>query len=489
MPTITSTGIGSGLDIETLINKLVALERTPITQLTTQTNKLQTQLSSYGKVQSALATLRDAAAKLTRPDTWAATVATSSDASSVSVTTSSTGGSAATAGNVSVQVSKLATSQTVASKVLPASPGSVGQGSITIELGQWNADQSAFTAKDGVTAITVDIGAGEDQLSQIRDKINAARPGIGATVVTDSNGSRLVLRGNDTGEANGFRVTVNDADGNSGDDTGLSALAFDPSAGINTVNQKLAATNAAATVNGIDISSASNSLTGVVAGLNINLLKTTAGDVSLSVGSDSVGIKKAITDMATAYNSMATLLRDQTKAVPLARGSTDSSQSGPLQGDTTVVSLQNQLRSMVGSSSTLGGSLARLTDIGLEPSATGTLTTNDAKLTAALGNLDNVKQLFMGLDTGNPDNNGLAQRLRSLGDVALGTEGRLSSRQTGLQSRISDNGKRNGELEARVALTETRLRARYTALDTQMAKLTSLSSYVTQQFGSNNNNR
>ncbi len=487
MPTITSTGIGSGLDIESLITKLVSLERTPITQLTTQTSKLQTQLSSYGKVQAALATLRDAASKLTRPDTWAATVASSSDAASVSVTAASTDGTIAAPGSVSVQVAKLASAQTLASKVLPASPASVGQGSITIELGQWNADQSAFTAKDGVTAITVDIGAGEDQLSQIRDKINAARPGIGATVVTDSNGSRLVLRGNETGAANGFRVTVNDADGNNTDDAGLSALAFDPTAGVNAANQKLGASNAAATINGIDISSASNNLTGVVAGLNINLVKTTVGDITLNVASDTTSIKKAITDMATAYNSMATLLRDQTKAVPLARGSTDSSQSGPLQGDTTVISLQAQLRNLVGSSSTLGGSLARLTDIGLEPSAAGTLTTNDTKLTAALGNLDNMKQLFMGLDTGNPDNNGIAQRLRSLGDIALGTDGRLSSRQTGLQSRISDNGKRNGELEARVALTETRLRARYTALDTQMAKLTSLSNYVTQQFGTNNN--
>ena len=489
MATITSTGIGSGLDIETLITKLVALERTPITQLTTQTTKLQTQLSSYGKIQSALANLRDAASKLTRPDTWAATTASSSDASSVSVTSASTDGSIAAAGNVSVQVNKLASAQTVASKVLPASPASVGQGSITIELGQWNADQSAFTAKDGVTAITVDIGAGEDQLTQIRDKINAARPGVGATVVTDSNGSRLVLRGNDTGVANGFRVTVNDADGNNGDDAGLSALAFDPTAGVNIANQKLAAGNAAAIVNGIDISSASNNLTGVVTGLNISLQKTTVGDVSLSVGADTVSIKKAITDMAAAYNGVATLLREQTKAVPLARGSTDASTSGPLQGDTTVVSLQTQLRNLVGSSSTLGGGLARLTDIGLEPSATGTLTTNDTKLTAALGNLDNMKQLFMGLDTNNPDNNGIAQRLRSLGDVALGTDGRLTSRQTGLQSRISDNGKRNNELEARVALTETRLRARYTALDTQMAKLTSLSSYVTQQFGTSSSNR
>eukprot|EP01137_Pigoraptor_chileana_P009316 Opistho-2@57359 len=133
MATITSAGIGSGLDIESLVSKLVASERTPITQLQTRTDGLKTQLSSYGKVQSALATMRDAAAKLTKPDTWGAATASSSDATAVSVTT----GTGAAVGNVSVQVSKLAASQTLSSKVLPASPATIGTGQITIELGKW----------------------------------------------------------------------------------------------------------------------------------------------------------------------------------------------------------------------------------------------------------------------------------------------------------------------------------------------------------------
>ena len=479
MATITSAGIGSGLDIESLISKLVAAERTPINQLATQTSKLQTQLSSFGKVQSALASLRDAAAKLTRPDTWGGSVAASSDASSVTVSaTTSTG----TASSVAVQVSRLATAQSLASKVLPASPAAVGQGSITIELGAWNADQSAFTAKGGVTAITVDIGNGEDQLSQIRDKINAARAGVVASIVTDSSGPRLVMRSSETGEANGFRVNVNDADGNSGDDSGLSALAFDPTAGLNSMTQKLAGGNALAKLNGLDISSATNTLTGVVDGLNITLLKTTTNDVNLSIGPDKDGIKKAVTDFAAAYNAASQLLRDQTKY--------DSSNktAGSLQGDSTAISLQSQLRGLVGASSSLGGSLTRLSDMGLEPGTDGLIKTTDTKLSAALGNLDSLKQLFMGMDTGNPDNNGIAQKIRSFGDLALGTDGRLTSRQAGLQTRISGNGKRGEELEARSALTEARLRARYTALDTQMAKLTGLSNYVTQQFSTSNRN-
>jgi flagellar hook-associated protein 2 len=479
MPTITSLGIGTnGLNIEQLVSGLMAGERRPITQLQKTTTGLKTQLSAYGKVQSALAAMRDAASKLTSPGSWSASVATSSDPTSVSVTA----GSGAAIGNVAVSVSKLAASQTLASRALPASPGVIGTGQITIELGQWNSDQSSFTAKSGTTAVTIDIAAGEDQLSQIRDKINAAGAGVVASIVTDASGSRLAMRSSSTGESNAFRVTVNDDDGNSADDQGLSALAFDPSAGIGSMQQTLAAANAAATLNGLPISSESNTLTEAIDGLSITLLKETTG-VSLTVAQDKDAIKKNITDFATAYNAVASLLREQTKY------DAANKTAGTLQGDSTVVGLQAQLRLIAGGTSTLGGTLTRLADIGLDPGSDGSLKTNTSKLETALGKLDNLKQLFMGLDSGNAANNGLGQQLRSFADEVLGTDGRLSSRQSGLQTRISSNDKREAQLEARVSLTETRLRARYTQLDTQMGKLNGLSGYVSQQLGLMNNNR
>lgn len=474
MATITSLGIGTnGIDVESLVSSLVAGERRPITQLQSQTTGLKTQLSAYGKVQSALAAMRDAASKLTSPSTWGASVASSSDATSVAVTA----GNGAAIGSVSVAVSQLAASQTLASRVLPGSPSTIGTGQITIELGTWNAGQTAFTGKSGVTPITIDIASGEDQLSQIRDKINAAGAGVVASVVTDSSGSRLVMRSTLTGESNGFRVTVADGDGNSADDQGLSALAFDPTAGIGSMEQKQAAKNAIATLNGLAINSESNTLTQAIDGLNITLLKTTSVDgISLTVGQDKEGVKKVINDFATAYNSLASLLREQTKY------DAANKTAGVLQGDATAVGLQSQMRGLASGSTTLGGSLTRLADIGLDPGIDGTLKINTSKLDGALGNLEGLKGLFMGLDSGDAANNGLAQQLRSFADEVLGSDGRLSTRQTGLQARISNNDKREGQLEDRVSLTETRLRARYTLLDTQMGKLNSLSSYVSQQM-------
>jgi flagellar hook-associated protein 2 len=479
MATITSLGIGTnGLDTETLVTQLVQSQRTPIVQLQERTKGLQTQLSAYGKVQSALATLRDAAAKLTRPDSWAASVASSTDATSVAVSA----GTATVAGNFAVSVSKLATSQTVASAALPVSPGTIGTGSITIELGTWDAGQTGFTAKSGATAVTINIAPGEDQLTQIRDKINAAGAGVVASVVTDATGARLVMRSSETGESNGFRVSVTDADLNNTDASGLSALAFDPSAGVTSMTQKLAAGNANAVLNGLDIVSESNSLKNAIDGLDITLLKTTTADVTLSVNPDKEGLKKSINEFATAYNAVIGLMREQTKYDAATKT------AGTLQGDSTVVGLQGQLRNLASGSTSLGGALSRLADIGLDPSADGTLKVNNTKLDKAMGDLDSLKSFFMGLDSGNAANDGLAQQIRRFSDEALNSEGRVTTKQQSLQDRISSNGKREAALELRMEIIEKRMRAQYTALDSTMGKLNSLSTYVSQQMALLNSN-
>jgi flagellar hook-associated protein 2 len=196
----------------------------------------------------------------------------------------------------------------------------------------------------------------------------------------------------------------------------------------------------------------------------------------VAVGQDKDAIKKVISDFTTAYNAVNALLREQTKYDAGAKT------AGPLQGDSTAVGLQNQLRSIIGGTTSLAGSIGRLAQIGLEPGSDGNLTVSDTKLNTALGDLDSVKKLFMGLDSTDSANSGFAQRIRSYIDGALSTDGRVSSKQAGLQKLIDNNNKSIDKLEDRAALTEARLRARYTALDTQMAKLNGLSNYVTQQM-------
>lgn len=467
MATITSAGIGSGLDIESLVSKLVAAERAPITQLSTKIDGLKTELSAFGKVQSALATLRDAASKLTSPSTWGGTLATSSAPTAVAATA----GAGAAIGNVSVQVTQLASAQTLVSgSSYASSTTTVGQGSLTITLGAWGTDAGGgqtFTDKAGGTPVTINIGDGQDTLTGIRDAINASGAGVTASIINDASGARLTLRSTATGETNGFRI---EAGG------GLADLGYDPRVGVTSLIQTLPAQNARALLNGIDVSSESNSLKEAIDGINITLLSTTTVPASVAVSQDKDAIKKIISDFTAAYNAVNALLREQTKY------DSGSKTAGPLQGDSTAVGLQNQLRGIIGGTTSLAGSLGRLAQIGLEPGNDGNLTVSDSKLNTALGDLDSVKKLFMGLDSTDSSNSGFAQRIRSYIDGALSTDGRVSSKQAGLQKLIDNNNKSIDKLEDRAALTEKRLRARYTALDTQMSQLNGLSNYVTQQM-------
>jgi flagellar hook-associated protein 2 len=468
MATISSVGIsGSGLD-ESVITKLMAVERQPITQLSKKTDGLKTQLSAFGKVQSALSTLRDAAAKLTKPDTWGGSLATSSDATAVSVSA----GSGAAVGSYAISVSQLASSQTLAGTTRYASSTAVvGEGSLTIQLGAWGTDtdgNTTFTDKADASAVTINIDASNNTLGGIRDAINAAGAGVTASIVNDTTGSRLVVRSTASGESNGFRI---DAGG------GLADLGYDPRVGVSAMIQTLPAQNARALINGVEVSSESNLLKQAIDGLNITLLKTTSVPASIAVSQDKDSIKKVINDFTTAYNAVNALLREQTKY------DAGSKAAGTLQGDSTAIAVQNQLRAIVGGTTTLSGATGRLAQIGIAAGTDGNLVTTDAKLTTALGDLDTLKTLFMGTDPGgNSSNDGFAQRLRGYADGALSTDGRLSSRQTGLQQQISNNAKRTSELEDRVAQTEQRLRARYNALDKQMGQLSGLSAYVTQQM-------
>ncbi|NCT81795.1 MAG: flagellar filament capping protein FliD [Comamonadaceae bacterium] len=472
MATISSLGLGSGLDVESIISKLVSLDQQPIANLNKKTSGLKTQLSTYGQIQSALSTLRDTSAKLTNPDTWAGTKASVSDATAISVTASS----GAAIGNVSIQVDRLAQAQSLASGSFANATSTVGQGTLTIELGSWDATGTAFTSKAGKTPVTITIGPGQDQLGQIRDQINAANAGVVAAVVTDASGSRLTLTSRDTGETNAFRVTVDDADGNAGDAAGLSQLAYDPSSSITRMSLTLPAVNARAKLNGLDISSETNSLSAAIDGLNILLLKTTP-PVTISVNQDVDAIKKAVSDFTAAYNALNQLLRSQTKYDAATKT------AAPLQGDSSAVSLTARLRGIAGGGTSLGGSLSRLADIGLAPGADGNLAAAGTKLDKALANnLADLKSFFMGVDNTDANNSGFATRFRTLVDQALSVDGTVTTRQKGIQTLIDNNNKRVDQLTDRSAANEARLRAQYAALDTKMGQLSSLSNYMNQQI-------
>lgn len=483
MATISSLGSAAGIDGEAIIKQLLTVESAPKTKVQTENSTLSTNLSTWGRIQSAFAAVRDTANALNKDDFWKATTAKSADDTAVSVTSSTS----STAGNYSVAVQSLAQSQYIASQAYGAKTDVVGEGTLTIELGTFTDNPSAppaatFAAKAAASAVNISIGPGDNTLEKIRDKINAANAGVTASLITDASGARLVVRGTNSGEENGFRISVADADGGNGDGTGLSALAYDPSADITSMTRSQKAANAKATINGIEVNSDTNTLKDVVDGLTITLKKVTdtateSKPIELTVEQDLTSIRTGIDAFAKAYNDAIGLIRTQTMY------DAESKTGGPLQGDSTAVGLLNQLRSMAGTGTTASSMYSRLSDIGLQMGKEGTFTTNGTKLDKALkDNLDEVRKFFSTANDADPNAAGMGQRFYKMANQIAGSDGSIAARQDGIKSTIKRNEKKIDDIDNRLTLVEARLRAQYTALDNNMTKLNSLSAYVAQQL-------
>lgn len=480
MATISSTGIGSGLDVNAIVSQLMAIESRPLTLLQQAKSDLSTQLSAVGRLQSLTSAMRDAAQRLTSVSLWNATGSSSADATSVGVTT----GSGAIAGSYSVAVQNLASGQTVTSRTWANSTTAVGQGTLTIELGAWtgNAAPADFSPKSGAQPLVLNIGPGETSLSAIRDKINAAGAGVTATLVNDAGGTRLALRSTETGAENAFRIRAVETTDDGDATTGLSALAFDAGgAGPSQMTRYETARNAEATVNGIPISSASNKLEGVADGLTLTLLKTTTAPVAVTVTRDDAGVKGAVDAFVKAFNDLAIYLRDNTKYDEQAK------KGGTLQGDRTALGLQTALRNVINESSSASSVFGRLSDVGITLSRDGLLSVNASKLAAGLDKRDELRKLFAGTGATSASQ-GFMTRFSELGAKLLDIDGALDSRSDSLNAMIARNTRSQESMNDRLAQTEARLRRQYQALDTTMAKAAGLSNYLSGQLAMLSNN-
>lgn len=470
--TISSAGLGSSLDVSSIISALMAVERKPLEQLQSQAETMQTKLSSVGKVKSYFSELQTKANALTSTTLWSGTTATASD-TAVKVATST----GAVAGSYAVQVNRLAVGQTVTGSTLASASDTLSEGTLTIELGSYGSGDPAadFTTKADTSAVSISIGAGETSLSAIRDKINAAGAGVTATLVTDASGTRLSLRSSETGAENAFRISVSESADDGDSATGLSSLAYDATAASSPMSRSTTAANADLTINGIAVSSATNTLNNVVDGLTLTLSKTTTSAVDVTVAEDSAAIKTAITDFVTAFNSLASYIKTQTAY------NADSKTAGSLQGDQSTLALQSQLRSILNQGSTASSTWSRLSDIGIAMKSDGTLETSTTKLDNAMGNLGELRKL-LATDGSAAADSGFVRRFKRLADSVLASDGVFATRTAGLQSSIDRNEKSQEAMELRLEKTQTRLQSQYSALDTTMSKLNNLSSYLTQQI-------
>ncbi len=385
--TITSTGLGSGLDINGLVSQLMTAESQPLTQLNAKEASYQATLSGYGQVKSALSTYQTAMSSLDSASAFHPITATSGDSSVYTATASSI----AIPGNYSIEVTQLAQSQKLASSAFATVNDAVGSGTLNFQFGTDNGT-GGFTVNNAKAAQSITIDAAHSSLSGVRDAINAANIGVSATIINDGTGYRLLITSNDTGAANSLKITAsNDADGNAIDNSGLSQLSYDPTGTLGNgknLSQTVSAQDALLNVDGItDISKSSNTITDVIQGVTINLLSRSATGVPavLSVSNDSSSMQTAVQSFVDAYNTLNETLSSLTAYDPTTQ------QGGLLQGDTSVNTIQSQLRSLLTSNIVgITGNYKLLSNIGVSFQLDGTLALDPDKLQAALNNDPNA---------------------------------------------------------------------------------------------------
>ena len=340
-----------------------------------------------------------------------------------------------------------------------------------------SAVNPSFTAKSGVSSVSIDVTA-SDTVTTLADKINKANAGVVATVFKDGTGERLLLRSKATGAEFGFKVQATDASNVPlTGTTGLARFAFNPQAGAYGMaapgNPVQYGQNASARINGLTVTSSSNTLTDSIPGVTITLNGTTTSSALLSIKEDVTPSVKNVQDFINAYNDLVKSLADMTKY--------DAATKTPaiFQGDSAVVGLQSVLRNMVSSLSE-GSVYKRLNDIGVERQLDGTLSMNTSKLSVAANNGTELVKLFT-QDNKNAQTNGFAVKFAALAKGVLATGGSVANKARALQSQLDTNTAEQTRVNDRAAAVEARLRKQYSALDAKMASLSALNSYVAQQ--------
>ena len=391
---IQSTGLGSNLDVNTLITKLMQVESQPLTALAKKEASFQAKLSAYGSLSGAVSSFQNSLSSLSSATSFQTLNATTTD-SSVAFATAT---SSASNGSYSVSVTKLAQAQSISSAGQVSSSTAIGTGTettISFQFGKITGTAvsgtypggSSFSQDATQTVGTIKINSSNNTLQGIRDTINAANIGVTASIVGDGSATpyHLVLNSTKTGENSSLKIS------SSGEDAAItSLLTYDP-AGTQNFTEVNTAQNASLTVNGIAISSASNTVSGAIQGVTLNLSK--AGSTSISVSANSTAIQASITNFVKAYNDLNTTIKNLTSY------DASTKKAGLLLGDSTTQSIQDQIRRTLGTAvNGLGGGLTSLASVGITFQKDGSLAIDSSKLTTALSSkFTDVGGLFASL--------------------------------------------------------------------------------------------
>jgi len=471
---LTSLGAGSGVDTAALVSSLVQAQFAARNQaLTRQDNALSAQISSVAKVQSGITGFAAGLKSLIKSGSLV-TQPTSSDASVL--TASALPGAKLSSLSASVEVTRIATSQIATSRTpFAARTATVGTGTLTLTFGTGTVSNGALTgfAAGSTAAITIPIGSDQQTLAGVAAAINARAAGVSASIVTDADGTaRLSLKGA-TGSAQAFTL--------SGDSAGLAQL--NVGIGQNSTTIGSAALNAQVKLDGIAVERASNTVTDLIDGVQLNLASAAVGKpVTLGSTRPTAGISQAVTDFVDTFNQLQAVLRAETDAA-----------TGPLRSDFNATGLARALRGLTLTTLTTGaaaGALTSLSDIGVSTNRDGTLRVDAARLAAVIASSpDGVEALFA--DGIGASGGGIAAALDAIStaavDQAVTVNGRVeriglvgsAALYTAARARVTDA---EAKVATDTAVYQERLTRQYAASDARVAAYRSTLSALQNQI-------
>jgi len=463
---ISSLGTGSGIDTSSLVTSLVAAVRDPKQTLITNKQTLNTsRISGIATAASSLSTFSTALTSLLKDTSYSGQPA-SSDPTIASVT-ALTGG-VPSGLPAQIEVKQLAQAQVMKSATLENANSPVGLGTLTLNT------------KSGTS--TIHITSANNSLSGLAKAINSANAGVTATVMTDSTGSRLVLKGT-SGEANEFSLTKEPSDTTS---TSLQAFTFGSTetsldtSSYSTMTQTQAAQNAKIVLDGVEMDYADNVVTDAIPYVRIDLNKAAPGTtVMLATDAPAASITDLVAEFVDAFNELRTSLNTVTAA------GTDTTDAGALTNDSAIREMKNRLAKLTTMQLSDTGTFRTLSSIGISTNKDGTLSLDKEKLAAAYEKDPEAIKRMIDPDVSTEGNPGLAKAVADINAVLTDKDyGALTLASDRYTKLAKSYAKDLENLDDRMTDYQAQLSKMYTAMESKLTALKATQSYLKQQIDS-----
>lgn len=425
---ITSAGIGSGIDIESIISKLMILENQPLYNLRKKQANLDVQVSAFGKLKNAISELEDSAVKLGENSAFGRYTASSSNEEAFTAV--------ATTGTVAefhdIEVISLAENHRLSSNPFTSADEPVGTGN--------------YSFSSGEDVFDVTISASNNTLTGMRDAINDSPDNntISASIINVDGGSRLVLTSKTAGTANAITAPA-------------------------MFSEIEAAKDAELIIDGFNVTHSSNTITDVIPGVTMELNSTGSGELATSRDTDS--IRESLAGFAEKYNTL--------------KSTIDSLGGTILKGENLLLNIESRIRQQFFTPVDLGNNETTSPfELGFTFDKTGLLSIDDKKLTTAIDT--DIERLVSSIAD---SNNGFAKQIETSLTTYTNIDGLIGNKTDGLDRRNESINTQADRLEYRISQTEARYRRQFSALDTLVSQLTTTSNYMTQQLDALNNMR